>query len=393
MPRSASACWLCLLAACAPTLEQRRGDADRAMKALQAGEFRDAEREAGKVLASDRENPFASLVRAVAIYERSAQRLALDLQTAVLGAMLVRRLNASYLAATLAAAERALGEVEADLALAEAPGVSLELCPACWTIDWNGSGRIERFDRLLLEVEEDADGHPIPEADPRRRPTFRFDEGDVAWARAFVSFERAALDLALAFDWSALGAASGHEPRVWTFPLVDRERIDQARSRVLAGLDHSDRARRAYLAEVDDDREWVPNPRQRSHPVPLPVDDALYATWQGLLADVRRVVDGEEGLCLDELAALAGEPEPGGATGCLDVGAMFARPRDLVVDARLVKRSEGRLAGAVTTVLGPAYVRRMPPSPALGRLARMKAEIDRQEEKLGRKLRYLLWLN
>ena len=39
----------------------------------------------------------------------------------------------------------------------------------------------------------------------------------------------------------------------------------------------------AYLAETDDDREWVPNPKQQSHPMPLPVDaariGALERTW------------------------------------------------------------------------------------------------------------------
>jgi hypothetical protein len=38
-------------------------------------------------------------------------------------------------------------------------------------------------------------------------------------------------------------------------------------------------------------------------------------------------------------------------------------------------------------------VKRMRPSPLPRRLDRMKAEVDRGEESLDRKLRYLFWIN
>ena len=50
------------------------------------------------------------------------------------------------------------------------------------------------------------------------------------------------------------------------------------------------------LAEVDDDREWLPNPKQKSHAMPLTVDDALFDTWGGVLSDVRKLLLGQEGL-------------------------------------------------------------------------------------------------
>jgi hypothetical protein len=389
-------CILFLFAACAPTLEQRRADAGNAIQALQEGSFDEAERKATLALAADEMNPFASAVRAVARYKRTMHQLALDVRTTALGALVARSVNQRYLDATFGQAEQEFAAVEADLAKAAAdPGVWLELCLACWEIDWNGNGRVEDSDRALMEIEEDADGNPIPEGDPRRRPTFRFDEGDVAWARAFVSFQRALLDLALAYDWSGISPAlDRHDrPGVLTLALAHPERIEQARARVLEGLEQSDRARRAYLAETDDDREWVPNPRQKSHPIPLPVDDALYATWGGLLGDLRRLVKGEEGLNLAEVVSLLGEksriPTP---EGCIDVGAMLSKPKDIVLDLgglEAIDNDPGRFAA----ILGPGYLHPMPASPMPKRLARMKGEIDRNEERIERKLRYLLWLN
>ncbi len=51
------------------------------------------------------------------------------------------------------------------------------------------------------------------------------------------------------------------------------------------------------------------------------------------------------------------------------------------------------LEGTWRIVFGVYYVDRMKPSPLVGRLSRMRSEIDRGEDTLGRKLRHLLWLN
>ncbi|MGC4119517.1 MAG: hypothetical protein QM765_34095 [Myxococcales bacterium] len=390
----------CLLAAfgtaCAPTLQQRRADADQAIKMLQAGSFDEAEKRATITLAADEANPFASGVRAIARYKRTMHQLALDVRTTAVGAVVARGVNQRYLEATFGQAEQDFAAVEADLAKAAAvPGFALELCLACWKVDWNGNGRIEDSDQRLMEIEEDADGHPIPEGDPQRRPTFRFDDGDVAWARAFVGFGRALLDLALAYNWSGVNQAfaRGDEPPVLTIALTHPERIAQAKQRALEALEQSDLARKAYLAETDDDREWAPNPRQKSHPIPLPVDEALYATWEGLLGDLRKLVKGEEGIDLAEVVALAGEksrvPTP---EGCIDLGTMLSKPKDLVLDLGRLKAIDDD-PGRFAAILGPSYLHPMKASKLPGRLARMKGEIERNEERFERKLRYLLWLN
>jgi hypothetical protein len=251
-----------------------------------------------------------------------------------------------------------------------------------------------------MQIEQDAEGKPIPEDDPRRKPTFRLDRGDVAWARAFVSFQRAILDLVLAYDWAAvdavLSARRGRDiPDTVTLKLAHPERIAGAKARLLEALDRSEDSRVAYLAETDDDREWVPNPKQQSHPMPLPVDVALYETWGGVVGDLKSLVRGDEGLSVTEVAQLGDHVWENPPRGYLDIGRMLSRPKDIVLHVRDLERLERSkdMEGTLASILGDTYVASMKASPLPGRLRRMKSEIDRREEPLERKLRYLFWIN
>ncbi|HUS67120.1 MAG TPA: hypothetical protein VMZ28_21430 [Kofleriaceae bacterium] len=367
---------------------------DVAVEALRGGRFDEAGRAAGDVLARDRKNSRAAAIRALARYQRAMEALWQDAERAI-----GERIDDVRLRAALVTAERELAQVDGDLAIAAAdPAFSLELCLACWRHDWNHSGDIDDRDVLLFQIEVDQRGEELPERDPRRMPTFRFDAGDILWARAMVSFQRAALDLGAAYRWGALADLGIFDaPVLVRIPLEDRERVHRARDLVLAGLDHADACRAAYLAETDDDREWVPSPRQRSYAAPLPVDAALYDTWSGVVGDLRRLVRGEEGIDVAEAVRLA-NPEwarvPG---GYIDIGRMFAEPRDIVIDLPALIALDGDkadvLAGGLESFFGVYYRDRMKPSPLVGRLARMRAELDRGDDALERKLRYLFWLN
>jgi hypothetical protein len=130
--------------------------------------------------------------------------------------------------------------------------------------------------------------------------------------------------------------------------------------------------------------------------LPLPVDQALYDTWEAVLGDVRRLVQGSDGLSVAEVAELAGERFHGTPPrGYLDVGGMLSRPRDITLDAGSLKHldEDPDHDRALAALLGEYYVKGMKPSPLPRRLLRMKGEIDRGEGELRRKLRYLFWLN
>jgi hypothetical protein len=286
--------------------------------------------------------------------------------------------------------------VDQDLAIAARDkDLSLDLCVACWEIDWNGNGRIDDRDRLLFQLEQDADGKPIPERDPRRKPTFRFDAGDVSWARAFVAFQRAVLNLVLAYDFSDLSQLARERPSRVVIRLRHPERVGAAKQLLLDGLSHSLAARKAYLAETDDEREWLPSPRQKDHPLPLPVDDALYETWRLVVGDLERLVRGEEGLAVADLQRLDEPHAKRLASGSIDVGRMLSEPKDIVLDLDDLERLDHArdLDGMLKSTLGSYYVRSMKRSPLPDRLRRMQSEVERGQEPLERKLRYLFWVN
>jgi hypothetical protein len=378
--------------------EQARVAAQDAIIALRAGDFEDAAQKAERVIEREPHNAPAHLVAALARYRATTHQVSLDARTVLFAGLEMGNLNQRYLRSVLAETEGELAAVEASLAVASAdPALALELCLACWEIDYNQNGRIDRRDRLLLQIEQDGDGEPYAADDPRRKPTFRFDHGDVYWARAFVSFQRAAIAIVSAYEWDGVDALLARDglPDDVVFRLARPARIAEARQLILAGLQHSDSARRAYLAETDDDREWVPNPDQKNHPLPLPMDAATYDTWEGAIGDLQRLVRGEEGLSVRELAQLDDHRSKRTPGGFIDLSQLLEHPKDIVLDPTQIERmfDAGDVEGALKHLLGGGYVPTMKPSPLIKRLQRMKGEIDRGEDSFERKLRYLFWIN
>jgi hypothetical protein len=385
-----------LLIGCASTPTPRthahRAEEDAAVGLLRAGRFDDATTAATQLLAVDAANPPAHAIAAITRFIRASHQLRMDFETMLAQAFRRGEVDHQYLRF---AGERLDGEwaqVARDLEAAAADrDFALELCPACWQVDWNGNGRLDSRDARVLQIEVDADGNPLPDEDPRRTPTFRFDRGDLYWALALVDFLRASLDVVLTYRFPDLATLNRSDRLV--LPLADRARIARAREEVLAGLAAAERARAEYLAETDDDREWVPNPRQKSHPLPLPVDDALYATWAALLGDARRLLESKEGLDVAQIAQLGDRQWRNPPRGFIDLGKLFAEPHELVIRLSSLDHVERDAEPLLHDLFGSAYVASMKPTPLVGRLDRMKGEIERGSESFERKLRYLFWLN
>lgn len=372
-----------------------------AAEALRASKFEEARRIATSVLAREPRDSRAAAIRAVTTYQVAADDLVEQLS-------LVLEQGASLKALDHAKGRRVwqtfldrLADVDRDLAIAAAdPTFSLEVCLACLENDWNHSGTVDERDRRLLELELDGKGGELAEDDPRRRPTYRFDVGDVEWARAMVSFQRAAVEIVLAYQWSELDklfAGNGDEARV-VIRITDKARVRKARTLILDALDAADRCREAYLAETDDDREWVPNPRQKSFAMPLEVDAQLYETWRGVIGDVRRMLQSKEGISLRETMALISERDVDLVPDAyVDLGAMLRDPKDIVIDFSRFEHHAGdkraNIEAILKDVLGNGYKRSMKPSPLVARMRRMRAELERGEDTFERKLRFLLWLN
>lgn len=371
-----------------------------AVEKLRAAAFEEAGAKAQDIIAKDPENSQAQVVAAVAHYKKTMHDFIRDMQTNVTGMMRAGAVNHRYIAWSLDQTDKELAMVEYHLAAAaEDPDFHLELCLACWEYDWNHSGRVDDRDRMLLQIELDAEGQRIPRDDPRRKPTFRFDQGDIYWARAMVAFQRAVLNLAAAYrapDFQELRRLK--RDSVLTIRMIDKTRVHKARDLILAGLRHADRSRELYLAETDDQGEWLPNPTQKNHPLPLPVDQALYDTWAGVLGDLQRLIMGEEGISVVEAAQLGDHQWDDPPTGYVNVAKLLAEPADITLNLRNLEavdrqRSKADVERVLVDIFGDKYVPQMKATQLLSRFARMKAEMERGEESLERKLRYLLWVN
>jgi hypothetical protein len=374
-----------------------------ALGELQQGRFEQAYDAAGTVLAATPADALAGVVRAVAGYRGALGRLYTEALAELERLDRERRIDHDAWRGIFERLEQSLGKIDDDLAVAgEDPGLAFDLCLACWRVDWNRSGELDESDRLLFQIEVDADGDPLAAGDPRRKPTFRFDVGDVWWARAMVAFQRALLQLGLGYSWTDLDrfltGGHGDEPAEFRLRVRDADRIRRARELLLAGLDHAERARKEYLAETDDEREWVPNPAQLDHPLPLPVDAALYDTWERVVQAVRRLLRSEEGLDVAEIAQLGDDRWDDPPRGFIDLGRLLGAPSDIVLNLQHLDAFEDDPSRAhaeqlLRDLFGEAYVAELPPSSLPRELQRMKGELEDGSDTFERKLRYLLWIN
>jgi hypothetical protein len=297
-----------------------------------------------------------------------------------------------------------LDKVQSNLeAAAKDPQFVLELCVACITAE---DSFFSGLPRRSLDIERDRTGKPLEENDPRRRPTFRFDHGDLAWGRAMISFQQAFLNIVLAYDWEwieKMAADDAPTDPTLTIRLVEPARIGKARELLLAGLKFSDEARVAYTKETDDDREWVPSPKQQNYASPLTVDAKLYKTWEDIVGDIRSLVSGETGVSFVALANLF-KLKGGAPAGFIDFGAMLKSPKDIVYELGALEKIENeqnantrkQLATKVLKgMLGNGFKTTMKPSRITDRLLQLRKDLDQQggEAIVEDKLKYFLWLN
>jgi len=396
-------CVVAFLVACGPNdkaIRPARQDPARsaaAVAAMREGRFDDAHREADKVLAAEPGDSIVAAVRALARYQRSGEALIATLGEVIDQGESFKAFDHAKGRAAWTSFLSELDAVDNDLAIAAAdPNFALELCLACWRHDWNRNGEIDRRDKKLFELEFDGSGGELAEADPRRRPTYRFDVGDVLWARAMISFQRGLVELVLAYRWSALDQLFNRDDdKPLVIELVDASRVRRARDRFIAALAFSAQEREAYLAETDDDREWLPSPRQKNFAMPLPVDDTLYTTWRDVLSDVQRLLTSEEGISMREAgAALIGPDASLLPNAYVDLGRMLREPTHITLDLHGDSSSKPQnIERIVRGVLGNGYSKSMRPSPLVGRLRHMMGEVVRGEDTFEKKLRYLIWIN
>ena len=206
-----------------------------------------------------------------------------------------------------------LATAEATLAAIDSDDVALTLRLADIRLDFQADGEArERLGDVLHKVM----GRNFRwQAD---NPEFlvRFDRGDVAWLRAYCHLLMALLDAQLAvdlrpsFDLTAdeLFAQPKHpfegtdaEKReklfeIWgVLAVKEPARFGRFREHLLKVCELNHETWKHIRAERDDDREWLPNAKQKGV-LGLPVSDAMIDAWLGMVNEFAALLEGKKAI-------------------------------------------------------------------------------------------------
>ncbi len=215
----------------------------------------------------------------------------------------------------LAAAESVLASVGGER-------VKLAVNPGRVRIDLDGDGNVAEGDQLwalyqrLMRIRQ---RQPAP-ADF----AIAFDTGDAAWLAGYSRVMMAVVDFLLAHDFSDLYDSSFHVlfPTAKAafvealrnhgsgtddyqaiadvislihnirWPVVEPDRMSRARQHLLQVVAHSRASWKAILAEADNDREWIPNPKQQGVMPQMVVTDAMVTSWAAVMDHAEALLEG-----------------------------------------------------------------------------------------------------
>jgi hypothetical protein len=362
---------------------------------LQRGDFYLANTRADEILSADSNDANALLVRAISQYIITTRRMGLELMSRRRS---LTENDITYIRFVFQTAEADFARIQSDFDKAlKYKDLSIVLTPSSWESDWNMDGDIDSRDRELFQIEYDENGEELDDDDPRRNPTYRFDYGDILWASAYIHFQRAALDLVLAYNWSAITRFNRNdvdENGIFVIKLIEPKRMTQFREQLLLGLDSSNKSRIAYLAETDDDREWIPNPSQKSHPMPMKLDKDFYTTWESLIKNLTRIAKGED--VLDPASAFGFLFRDKKTTGYINFGDMISHPKDIELNIQNISMAakDDNRDELCKELLGKFYIFNAKNiSPISKDLMRMSGEIQAGSDNFTNKLKYLVWVN
>lgn len=198
-------------------------------------------------------------------------------------------------------------------------GVEINLSQARLDLDGDGIAQ-EPLAHSLGRV-LGIDGQPQPGED--KEVVVRFDSADAIWLEAYTHFLSGMLDLLLAYDWRPVWDQCAHlvfvhpepAPRIAPFSgelrgfarwvdliaavhdmrleLVDKEGPRNARDQFRAMIAGSRVCWQRILAESDNDREWLPSPKQNG-PAGIRITQAQVDGWQRVLDELEAIATGQK---------------------------------------------------------------------------------------------------
>jgi hypothetical protein len=221
-----------------------------------------------------------------------------------------------------------LAKAEATLAQVSGP-VRLPLHFGRIRLDLNGDGRAVQDETLWRLFARLNRGMPTNAAMAEQAEQFLivFDEADVAWLRGYCHLLMALCEVALAHDGQQLFERTAHlffmNPqtpypflaegrKVFTFggdvdiadlialvhlinlPVTEPKRMTTSLAHLEKVIELSRQNWRELLAETDDDREWIPNPRQTGILPGVRVSEEMVAGWQAFLDEAEAILQGKK---------------------------------------------------------------------------------------------------
>jgi hypothetical protein len=216
-----------------------------------------------------------------------------------------------------------LAGVEKTLAAIDSADPKVALAIGACRLDFNGDGRAEDYESLARVLSE-VTSQQVP-AEATAGWVVALDQGDVHWLRGYCHVLSALCEMFLAYDTAKLHDYTAQlffptaktrvpllveeHPEWWRdsildavafihllqFPVKEPERLKAAHGHLLAVVDQSRASWDAYLAETDDDREWIPNPTQKNAAIPgAEVTPEMVTAWRAVLDEFSAVLEGEK---------------------------------------------------------------------------------------------------
>jgi hypothetical protein len=222
-----------------------------------------------------------------------------------------------------------LTRAEATLAKVEADDVKLPLHFARIRLDLNDDGRgdsSEALWQLYARLNAQAGQGAGPSEKDAEAFVICFDRGDVAWLRGYCHLLSAFAEFYLAHDFRESFDHGAHlvfakpetpfkilvnrEPeKAWSgylaamdaiatvhairLPVEDPKRLTSALGHLSQMIVLSRESWKYYLQEADDDREWIPNPKQSTVIPGVTVNDEMVKGWMEFLDEADLILAGK----------------------------------------------------------------------------------------------------
>ena len=221
-----------------------------------------------------------------------------------------------------------LNRADATLAKVTSDDVRLPLRIMQFHLDFNGDGTAQNNESVLPIFRQYLGGaraRDNEDGDPLKDLVIHFDQADAVWLRGYCCLLRAMCETILAFDHTEFWEVSAHRlfdnPKMkhdflkeetadqdftrqimdaiaaihnLRFKLVEPQRLERAHQHMLQTIAHSREMWRLIQAEMDDENEWIPSPRQQAVASSIPITQEMNETWEVFLKEAELILTGEK---------------------------------------------------------------------------------------------------